>query len=694
MNEEELIQTIRHAKRNGVTELELSHENITKIPPEIGQLQNLTYLSLHRNEIDELPPEIGQLQNLTCLSLSKNYIGELPPEIGQLKSLTELNLSNNKIKILLPEIGQLRNLSSLYLYSNQIEELPPEFGQLQHLTELNLSGNQIGKLPCEIGQLQKLIYLNLDNNKIKKLLSEFRQLQKLSSLYLHRNQIEELPPEIGQLQNLTELNLSENQIGKLPSEIGQLQKLSSLYLHRNQIEELPPEIGQLQNLTELNLSENQIGKLPSEIGQLQKLSSLYLHRNQIEELPPEIGQLQNLTELNLSKNQIGKLPPEIGQLQKLSGLYLHRNQIEELPPEIEQLRKLSCLYLDNSFSLPPEIYEQKPLDQIKYILNLQLATNKELLLEAKMLLVGQGGVGKTSLANRLTEGKFSPNELRTEGIDIKKWELRLDNEEVKINIWDFGGQEIMHATHQFFLTKRSLYLLVWDARQEDKHGCIEYWLDTIKSFGGSSPVILVSSKIDDGFVVLDTKVLKQKYPNIEAFVNVSSKTGKGISNLVKIIKSEIKRLKHIRTEWTHSWLKVKSQLECMEEDFIDYSEYEKLCRSKEIKTDDAETLIRFLHDLGIVLNFRDDEDLCGTNVLKPEWVTKAVYSIINNKEIQDNRGIMNRILLDKTLSGKGYPRDKYRYITDIMKKFELCFGAGEKKFLLPQLLPKVEPEFE
>jgi GTPase SAR1 family protein len=76
-----------------------------------------------------------------------------------------------------------------------------------------------------------------------------------------------------------------------------------------------------------------------------------------------------------------------------------------------------------------------------------------------VLLLGQGAVGKTSLVKRLTTNTFDPNEAKTEGIDIHRWQVNVDKEEIYLNIWDFGGQEIMHATHQFFLTKRSLYLL-------------------------------------------------------------------------------------------------------------------------------------------------------------------------------------------------------------------------------------------
>ena len=81
--------------------------------------------------------------------------------------------------------------------------------------------------------------------------------------------------------------------------------------------------------------------------------------------------------------------------------------------------------------------------------------------EAKLILVGFGDVGKTSLVNRLVHDTFTAGEAKTEGIAITQWPIRLNGtEDVRLHVWDFGGQEIMHATHRFFLSQRSLYLVV------------------------------------------------------------------------------------------------------------------------------------------------------------------------------------------------------------------------------------------
>ena len=148
----------------------------------------------------------------------------------------------------------------------------------------------------------------------------------------------------------------------------------------------------------------------------------------------------------------------------------------------------------------------------------------ERLNEAKMLVVGDGKVGKSSVVEQLIYGTFSPQKQTTLGVEINdemqvvRGQVKGEGEPVKLNIWDFGGQEIQHSTHQFFLTTRSLYLLVVDARKGDQLINIEYWLKLIESFGADSPIIIVINQIDQlkgqRPLNVDRKALQEKY-NIE-----------------------------------------------------------------------------------------------------------------------------------------------------------------------------------
>jgi len=483
----------------------------------------------------------------------------------------------------------------------------------------------------------------------------------------------------------------------LSSEVGQLTKLIELDISRNQLKSLPAEISKLTNLIELNLYHNQLEMLPSEIGRLTNLQRLYLSRNQLTSLPKEIGHLFNLRRLAPSYNRLVSLPAEIGQLTNLQKLLLSNNQLTSLPSELEKLTQLGELDLiGNRLPIPPEILRQRPPSIIiNYFLKLQ-AEQKKPLNEAKVLLVGQGSVGKTSLMRRLVENRYDPSERKTEGINIQTWQALVRNQVIRLNMWDFGGQEIMHATHQFFLTKRSLYLLVLHARLGEDENRIEYWLKIIQSFGGNSPIIIVGNKIDQHLLDIDRRGLQTKYKTIKAFVETSCETGQGLEELKAFITEEIAALEHIYDLLPQSWFTLKQQLEKMDQDYMPYTKYEQMCQSQGISDDLSQrTLIDFLHDLGIVLNFRDDPRLEDTHVLNPEWVTNGVYRILNDNELMtEHRGILERSILDSILDPARYPRNKHLFIIDIMRKFELCFpledGTGDR-FLIPDLLSKEEP---
>lgn len=247
------------------------------------------------------------------------------------------------------------------------------------------------------------------------------------------------------------------------------------------------------------------------------------------------------------------------------------------------------------------------------------------------------------------------------------------------------------------VTKRSLYLLVLDARRGEQESRIEYWLRLIRSFGGSSPIIVVCNKSDEHQLELDWTGLQKKYPSIKGFIKrLSCKTGEGISELTNVIKHEVGQLEHINDPLLVSWFAVKARLEEMEENFISYEYYQRLCETENITDETSQrTLIGFLNDLGIILHFRDHPILEDTNVLNPEWVTKGVYQILNSYELSQNKGVLERKTLSNILDSKLYPRNKHLFIIDMMRKFELCFdfeGKTNEKFLIPDLLQKDEPD--
>ncbi len=625
------------------------------------------------------------IEGWTKLDLSSCGIDDIPSIIWELIYLEELNLCGNQIKVLSPSIGNLRNLKKLFLNGNKINELPKGMYTLTNLKNLQIIENRLINISPLIKELKNLQELYLSNNRLNSIPIDIAHLKKLRRLNLFGNELFNIPREIGELTELKELNLEDNNLDTIPVEIGKLKNLYELFLGNNELITIPIEIGNLENLQELDLSNNKLYKLPHTIGNLKNLKFLNLSNNKLTNLPKEIGSLKNLIELNLEKNRLNSLPQEI-----------------------EKLRKLQILNVqDNPIPTPPEISSQidYPQQIINYYLE-HLKGNKHPLNEAKVLLVGEGGVGKTSLVNRLIFDSFNTSEDQTAGIEIKKWKVNISGDEIKLNIWDFGGQEIMHATHQFFFTKRSIYVLVLDSRRGENESRVEYWLKLIKSFGGDSPVIIVCNWSDQHKISLNWTGLISKFSNIQAIAKeVSCKTGKGIKEVRKLIRISIGKLDHIHDQLLNSWFEVKEELEDMrknfEVDFIPRSDYYKLCQMKSInKNASQKTLLGFLHILGTILCYQDDPRLEFTYILNPEWVTKGVYQILNSHELFQNKGVLDIDELHKILNRLNnidnyrYPKDKHLFIIDMMRKFELCFdfeGTKDKKFLIPDLLPKDEP---
>lgn len=735
--------------------LNLSGNKLATLPEEIGSLVYLKKLTLGwvdaGNELEFLPDSIGNLVKLQVLKVCLNRLGDVPPSIFNLSNLQELDLANNKIGKISREIGQLSNLRYLYLAFNELEEIPDTIGGLQKLELLHLEGNRIKVLPKSIGQLQELRELRLGEfsagNVLTTLPEEIGQLKNLTKLNLSNNNIIGLPQEFCNLDELTELYISHNNLSSLPSSISKLVRLVKLTLNNNKLTTLPAGIKELVNLFELNLGNNQLGYLPSGIGSLSALGNLFLENNRLEHLPDEFASLRKLKQLNLASNQLSgfpgsitglrllekldisgnknlrtipanisrltrlrelrlrdtglvELPAEIGELQDLTYLDLSNNSLKRLPREITKLQNLAHLDLTgNSIPIPKELLEQKQrpqliLDYYQEFQDKLLSANQ---IEAKITVVGQGGVGKTSLVKRLLYD-FSPNqEKTTDGIKIDSWYQQFNEQPYHLNIWDFGGQEELYATHQFFLSQGSLYLLVLSARQGETR--LEYWLKLITSFGGNSPIIVVINKSDLHRLELNRRGLIEKYPNIYAFVHTSCTENFGIEELRSYIAAVLSDTDKgvLQLSWNTKTQRVKEKLKQLQHDHrthISHQEFLQICHDAEITGEEVSSLAMKLHMLGIVLNFRDKTWLSDTYILSPEWVTSGVYRILGS--VSHSHGILLVKDLQEIFASEAQTLRQTKFILDMMRQFGLCydveFSAPDSTYFIPGLLSKEQPE--
>lgn len=256
-----------------------------------------------------------------------------------------------------------------------------------------------------------------------------------------------------QASGATDLNLSRLGLTEVPESLGRLGQLKILQLHVNRLAEVPESLSQLKRVKMVALAANRLKAVPEWFGQLAELQYLYLFANQLTVLPERLGGLKQLRMLALFDNQLTALPESLRQLPVLEELYLHGNDALGLPGEI-----LGVEWRDS-------IGQKEKVTNARDILDYYFRTRggKRPLNEAKLILLGRGEVGKTCLVNRLVHNKFGSTSM-TRGINITAWPVKVRKDTVRVHVWDFGGQEIQHATHQFFLTERSLYLVVLNGR--------------------------------------------------------------------------------------------------------------------------------------------------------------------------------------------------------------------------------------
>ena len=377
------------------------------------------------------------------------------------------------------------------------------------------------------------------------------------------------------------------------------------------------------------------------------------------------------------------------------------------------------LYENPFESPPPEIVRQGKEAVRNYFNSLEKARKKgqELipLNEVKVHLVGEGLAGKTSLLKRLQGIPFSQHESQTHGInvvslkgsDITGLKDDPDIKDCLFHFWDFGGQEIMHASHQFFMKSRSIYILVLDSRTDSRK---YYWLRHIEKYGGKSPIVVVMNKIDENLAYnIQQKQINEKFPAIEnRFYRLSCRNDEGLSEVVQSLKNALLSEHSLYgTPFSPDWINVKNRLveETRESRYISRKSYETICG--EFGVDDSssqETLLDYLDNLGIVLHFKE-HDFAEMYVLDPHWVTIGVYKIVNSSRTKSGElslTDLGYILNTEEIRGKEYDPakdksftyklDEQRFILDIMKQFELCYEKAQGRYIIPTLLPKELPE--
>ena len=555
---------------------------------------------------------------------------------------------------------------------------------------LDLSSNRddlekLTALPKSLGDLVQLTYLDLSGNRLRTLPSWLANLTNLQNLEISNNQLKVLPDWIGDLTQLGTLGLAENQLKILPESLGRLKWLHTLTANSNHLSTLPASFGGLVRLQWLYLYTNEFSVMPDSVCQLPKLERLYLYHNQLTTLPKALGQMKKLKELDLEENRLQTLPEELQQLKSLRELYLHGNpdlgiSDDVLGPRLGEISE-----------------ETKPTDP-SAILAFYFGQRKQSakpLNEVKLLLVGHGRVGKTSLSKALRGLPHDVTEPETPGIERHALELMAVKSKITAHIWDFGGQEFLHQTHQFFFSKRSIYVVVLTGRQGRPMQEAEYWLRLIRTYGTGSPVVIALNQIEAHPFDVDEHFLIESYPEIQGVVKTDCDPRIGIEPLLKLIGKLAGGMPSVREKIDPAWSRVRARLEDMKESFVTFPHYREICVEEGVKAAETQdNLATILDCLGIALNYRNDARLRDTTVLKPRWLVDGIYSILRWLHKNETNGEMRLADIPKALTNKKlYPPDMHEFLLALMEKFELCFPLDSEKglYLVPGLLNANQP---
>ncbi|GBO54093.1 hypothetical protein APA_2041 [Pseudanabaena sp. lw0831] len=366
-------------------------------------------------------------------------------------------------------------------------------------------------------------------------------------------------------------------------------------------------------------------------------------------------------------------------------------------------------YLDlrsNPISIPRDLlapqsgeYQPSARPILDYYFRTQDPKETTQIYEAKILIVGEGGSGKTSLANKLINADYQlkpeTEDISTQGIDILQWEFTGRNQQTyKVNIWDFGGQEIYHQTHQFFLTERSLYLLVADSRKEDTDHY--FWLQIIRLLGKDSPVLLIQNEKQNRTCNLNLRELRAEFEQLRTPQSINLADNRGLADIKESIQRNLEDLLPKGVAFPNSWLNVRYALENDGRNYIALSEYESICRLHKI-SDPQEMLdiSDFLHRLGICLHFQKDAILRHRLILKPNWGTAAIYKILDNEKVKKELGQFCDADLQNIWRDRQYATMRYELL-QLMKEFKVCYEIPHHKgnYIAPHLLQKDPPNYD
>ncbi len=345
--------------------------------------------------------------------------------------------------------------------------------------------------------------------------------------------------------------------------------------------------------------------------------------------------------------------------------------------------------------------------------------------DVKLIVLGNGRVGKTQICRRLRGEDYDPGEPSTHGILVTSANLASSDAAVRLNIWDFGGQDLYHGTHALFLRTSAIFLLVWareteNAQAHEYQGVafqnqpLTYWLAYVRHLAGTaSPVLIVQTRCDR--------------PQDEALAPpVSEADMAGFEHRVSVQYSALNDRKREALDgalreavgWLHEHhgiaeigigrMRVQRDLQAMRDAdaavppeqrqyrTITQEDFHRLCDAAGNVSSPAE-LLRYLHNAGIV--FYREGLFQDSIVLDQGWALDAIYAVFNRekcwRELKRLGGRFTRPLLELLVWG-GHSVAEQKLFLDMMRSCGICFvhrrgpdrDDDATEYIAPDLLPE------